>query len=1360
MLPFFYIDGVADTTNIDQAPDAAMTPINDVGSGNSYIGGSNKGNNVTYIPFKNDTLDEVAIYDKILTAGDIGTLYSNGGILNLTSALAPQTSALVTWIRFGDAAGDPQTTSALTVSAGTGGTFYDQMGANNYTVKGSGGTATRLWFTSNSSPSSSVSVAYVSGTKETHSYCTSPLYDNYNIQHQIPRADRQYMWIEQALQDVGNIRYSGFQKVFDPGLMPFRTTSAGLTPFFDFVTQSQAKINTYMQPTNRLTLVIDDPVSASTNTLGYPAGQNTNKYFNPTLIGVVNVPKRPDYLNNLLTSRGATYGWGWNKLRQGDHKALLIQQSRAELVITKDNGQSLSTFRLPPVSFKGRPAVANIDTPLPTKFNRDSLTNNSFTVTNTNEKIFFNEREMNNIAAINPRKIYLPIGDLIRHGKKAGNRLNWVLYTQNIFPSLRNEGVSGTVKRVGYDNLYWRNAQAARITLGMGSNGAGTKNSFSKAETIPILALPNGAPFVVGQSSWLLDAPVNFMTRSSIPTGSDLFGSHKPVNPEYNTRYTQAGELQNTYFAYLTLKGRSSAGIYMKPAALYARKHALGSPRSVVSPQGPNIRQLIRGGVTLTGAFDGAQQIPILGGEAAWEANTQAGIIEKRQNSASFVISASNPWYNDYDSFNADLKLMARGYSIVPEYRMSEHIDDYYKYSINNKTKFDTFSIPGTSFSSSQPQFYKDYSNSDFLEGFLGIKAQSLLKAREIRMVCSASIKYNAYKGFYPAQRTLDLVTQFAKSHRDSFSAQSSFFTSQGSGSFFGQDLWETLGGLMKPVLDPLVSPGILYNSIKSGLAVDYPVVTDGTKINRGRYGATAGLDTYALGIRNLVADTQSEEGYSGGSYWDQRIPFEAIIEPKKYISNIGFVDNEASPSMSFGWPFKVPAAQGGTAKDKVTASMGDQGDNIYSLMARNFFGEVGNFFLKNSEFTRLESNTVTDELRFRENEVYMARIKLRRSHNGKRVYDYDVDSFGRSGSNKSYFARLGAKSSNAAGVRSKTYYPIPQDPHQYSKFKETFTLYSRPTAFGPPCAGRPTGSLANQANLSGAFRYALDSFEGYNPAFTPPYTNGEAWVDLIFRPSSGVTYDLERILAEVKTVAWRFDAGYQIPAGNSVSASMPALIPVLRAADVGYNSTTPGGDKTLPSIYDGYRINANSMQLSASINLFGVERVLEQTTDKFGRQGSTKNVSVGKKWVIQPKFETPMLNFADSGIHPISNTNGTLTLPSKFSESVPRGMWHQFGVIPNKPSTGIFMEIDNIPTQWLKHHYNVVLENSPYNNNNTGSAANIHRRTKSLASLCGFNRKNSSQRLGEIKEEMTIREGGCRNSVYLRRDSYNQYRL
>ena len=76
--------------------------------------------------------------------------------------------------------------------------------------------------------------------------------------------------------------------------------------------------------------------------------------------------------------------------------------------------------------------------------------------------------------------------------------------------------------------------------------------------------------------------------------------------------------------------------------------------------------------------------------------------------------------------------------------------------------------IVGTNSSSANTNFYVDYSNSDFLENFLGIKKESLMDAKEIQLNCKAAIKYNPYKGFYPAERTVDLSAQFMDSFRNS----------------------------------------------------------------------------------------------------------------------------------------------------------------------------------------------------------------------------------------------------------------------------------------------------------------------------------------------------------------------------------------------------------------------------------------------------------------------------------------------------------------------------------------------------------------------------------------------------------------
>jgi len=157
----------------------------------------------------------------------------------------------------------------------------------------------------------------------------------------------------------------------------------------------------------------------------------------------------------------------------------------------------------------------------------------------------------------------------------------------------------------------------------------------------------------------------------------------------------------------------------------------------------------------------------------------------------------------------------------------------------------------------------------------------------------------------------------------------------------------------------------------------------------------------------------------------------------------------------------------------------------------------------------------------------------------------------------------------------------------------------------------------------------------------------------------------------------------------------------------------------------------------------------MAQETDKFGNVIKNTNTPVGSKWVIQPKWETPMLNFNDDGVHKIRASEGTLTLPTYGSASVPRGMWHQFGVIPDDPNKGIFLEITDIPESWLKNHYEVLAgdRETPYNGNAYGSTlkdrkrANLYKHVRSLSSLCGFDKTNSSTKLGQLKESFAVHE-------------------
>ena len=112
----------------------------------------------------------------------------------------------------------------------------------------------------------------------------------------------------------------------------------------------------------------------------------------------------------------------------------------------------------------------------------------------------------------------------------------------------------------------------------------------------------------------------------------------------------------------------------------------------------------------------------------------------------------------------------------VPEFRISELVETYiegnegdFLADINN-----IFNLTGASISdSSQENFFKTYTNSDFLKYFsvvdedLNDQRSGNLKINrdKVSLTCKALLKFLPYKGFYPAERTLELATIFSQSY-------------------------------------------------------------------------------------------------------------------------------------------------------------------------------------------------------------------------------------------------------------------------------------------------------------------------------------------------------------------------------------------------------------------------------------------------------------------------------------------------------------------------------------------------------------------------------------------------------------------
>ncbi len=53
--------------------------------------------------------------------------------------------------------------------------------------------------------------------------------------------------------------------------------------------------------------------------------------------------------------------------------------------------------------------------------------------------------------------------------------------------------------------------------------------------------------------------------------------------------------------------------------------------------------------------------------------------------------------------------------------------------------------------------------------------------------------------------------------------------------------------------MQPLFAPGVLYNSIKSGIAVDYPVLTSPEKLGKNYFGAY-GTNNWMISAANTAS--------------------------------------------------------------------------------------------------------------------------------------------------------------------------------------------------------------------------------------------------------------------------------------------------------------------------------------------------------------------------------------------------------------------------------------------------------------------------------------------------------------------------
>jgi hypothetical protein len=754
----------------------------------------------------------------------------------------------------------------------------------------------------------------------TTGYLTGTLYDNWFVQHAIPRSTQQYAWVTASLGDGETI--FGHQA---PNYVSASSLDKLISSSSDYVAGDF----------NGLRSLVIDPISASLHMQGFSLNTNTTAYTNsdnPTSTAM----SSPDYFNILMLNRRGPYGFPtWKqirthhspvarKLRDTNKLGVLlpppkIYDSVRDSWVSGKRPAGFVDYTEQPISSRHYPVFIAIES---NTLHTDLINNLAINITYGNKLDLFSNEGLENRLNLPPPDIYG--GPLITVLENVlNNDYSTVInYSERIYPAEINAYKNDVRNRTTFTiTNIWDDTRTTRSA----TSGLNSQNSTANS-----------------QSVWPLDPNLNFTTTA----------------PLLNVRFDGAGELQNIYSRYDTAAANS-----ISASALYAMR----------VPTGYNGADIVYGGATL------------------WEAPTQAN---------------KNP-YQTYKNWVHELRLIGKDHSIIPEFRISEHLDTYL--SSTGKENFladieGIFDLTGSAYGNTTEEFYTTYTNADFMKYFEVVdemiqnqRTENLKISRDkICLKASALLKFLPYKGFYPAERTLELASLFSQS--------------------YGQYISSTSSPAYRAILEPLMAPGILYNTIKSGIAVGSWLTTAprDVTVDVSSIGCNSAITSLPEGTVNFGSGSllSASVDRSQNNYYFDRLPFEALYRPEAYLSSKvvtgSYIYDSGVGSAS------LSASSGGSHEFNKVIWRGS-GHKQYRYAIDNFLCETMNFFMDDS----------------------MNFVSNQESNFGQKVKKGDKFAL------KLSIDRTLSKDSSAAN-------------------RGAFEMYSRASAFGPPFV-LDTGSVVTQ---------------------------------------------------------------------------------------------------------------------------------------------------------------------------------------------------------------------------------------------------------------------------------------------------------
>ena len=591
--------------------------------------------------------------------------------------------------------------------------------------------------------------------------------------------------------------------------------------------------------------------------------------------------------------------------------------------------------------------------------------------------------------------------------------------------------------------------------------------------------------------------------------------------------------------------------------------------------------------------FNADRSSLIFAGTAKWQVGAQSSRLP----------------YIDYTNWVQQLRLKAKDYSIVPEFRISEHIADIINDGGNPLIDNWRLDITGAEYpDSNTDRFFETYTNGEFCKLFKVVDemlfdtgtGNQKLKRNKISLQCNAAKKLLPYPDFYPIEQFQKLAQQFSQSYGPYVHTTAS-----------ADEKDAPLAAGYRAFLEPFFSPGIWFNTYKSGLAVgSYVLLVSGgisadaphdlakyNSVDSSNSRFPEGIINFGSGSILSCSTTASNVDYS-----PYRVPFEAIYQPQllntKIISGSFIYDNGCGSASLSG------NTEGDYTLNRVAWE--GQGNDLYRMMADNTLSSIYDIFIENPVSFISNTQDKFSALDVTEGEVFAMTFNIQRS----------LDATG-------------------------------------SADRSRFEMYNRNSAFGPPV------TLDDGTIVDGVREYSASC----SPS-TPCYINGTASVTVVATASF---------------------------------AGTPILSDLLASAEYIY-STQLESSTFSPSAMGSWF----AQTISESFNL----------SELLGQENSSR-------WMIQSKFETPVLNFADATVTGPAEAALPVQPGADVSIST-RGIGHQYGRI-TRGEEGVECYIDT-PDFVSSPTYGRLV------------------RPRSLAKLVGFP-EGIKKKVGVLKNELLLEE-------------------